>query len=379
MRRISLLALLALAMLLVPASAGARTIHVHKGGSIQAAVKSADPGDTVMVHRGTYKLRGHSCPTETGHKCGVLIRKNRIRLVGKGKVVLKPKGDVHEGIAVVGSSKRKTCVTKRSQRLHGSTIRGFTVKGFEDDGVFLACVDHYRVTRVRALDNNEYGIFPSHTVSGRVDHSFASGSNDTGIYIGQSRSGRVDHNTAKKNVSGFELENSSKIRADHNSASGNTAGFLSFALPDLDVKSNHDNRIDHNRASKNNKKNTCLDPEDIVCMVPQGTGMLLVAADKNRVQSNRVSGNGSYGIAVVNYCVVTSTSTADCKKLDIEPNPDGNRTTSNNVQGNGGDQHLPKGFEFFANDLDLDGTGQDNCWSKNVFKTSFPPTLPACS
>ena len=154
--------------------------------------------------------------------------------------------------------------------MHGSLIRGLTVRGFDDFGVFLLCVDHWRITRVRAIGNGEYGTFPSHTTIGRLDHSFASGANDTGHYIGQSSHARVDHNVAKDNVSGFELENSSHIRADHNLASGNTGGILSFTLPNLDVKSNSDNRIDHNRVFKNNRKNTCVDPEDTVCAVPRG-------------------------------------------------------------------------------------------------------------
>jgi hypothetical protein len=29
-------------------------------------------------------------------------------------------------------------------------------------------------------------------------------------------------------------------------------------------------------------------------------------------------------------------------------------------------------------DLAWDGTGSDNCWSRNVFDTSFPPSLPEC-
>jgi parallel beta-helix repeat protein len=381
MRRTLLAVVLPIALLVAPATAGARTIHVHPGDSIQAAVNSADPGDTVLVHAGTYKLRGHSCPTEEGHKCGVLIRDDRIRLVGKRtrhrRVVLKPKGDVDEAIAVVGS-KKPTCVNKRGQRLHGSLIKGFSIKNFEDDGVFLYCVDHYRVTGVRATGNNEYGIFPSHSVSGRVDHSLASGSNDTGIYIGQSRRGRVDHNTARKNVSGFEIENSSKIRADHNLATGNTAGFLSFALSGLDVKTNHDNRIDHNRSRNNNKQNTCVDPSDTVCKVPRGTGMLLLAVDKNRIENNRISGNDSYGIGLVSYCIGLRLSAADCAAIDIDPNPDGNRTTKNRVQGNGGHPYLPPGFDVFAKDLAWDTMGKDNCWSKNVFGASFPASLPAC-
>ncbi|HKF81127.1 MAG TPA: hypothetical protein VKB17_09910 [Thermoleophilaceae bacterium] len=98
-------------------------------------------------------------------------------------------GGRHKGIAVVDRTD-PSCVNDRSKRLHRSLIKGFPVKGFEDDGVFLFCVDRYRVTRVRAVGNDEYGIFPSHSVAGRVDHSLASGANDTGSISGR-RAGAV--------------------------------------------------------------------------------------------------------------------------------------------------------------------------------------------
>jgi parallel beta-helix repeat protein len=380
MHRMPALLAVALGMLLLSAPAEAKTIRVQPGQSIQMAVDQADRGDRVLVAPGTYREEGRPCPTEPSHTCAVAIERHGIRLVGvpsRGHpVVLLAGADQDEGIAV-GKSDDGDCLSEPSKRVHGSLIRGLTVRGFEDDGVFLICVDHWRITRVRAVDNREYGTFPSHTLSGRLDHSFASGANDTGHYVGQSRQARVDHNVAKGNVSGFEIENSSRIRADHNLATGNTAGLLSFALPGLDVKANSDNRLDHNRAFRNNKPNTCVEPDDAVCDVPPGSGILLIGTDRNRVVANRVAGNKSFGIALSNYCVATGLSDADCAALDIDPDPDGNRILGNRVKSNGTapDPSLPA---VFAVDLAWDTTGTDNCWSGNRAGTTFPPSLPAC-
>jgi parallel beta-helix repeat protein len=380
MQRSPLLPVVALGVLLLSAPAEAKTIKVHPGQSIQAAVHQASGGDRVLVAPGTYREDGHPCPAEPSHTCAVSIEKNGIRLVGvpspRHPVVLLARDGQEEGIAV-GKTGDGDCLSDASTRVHGSLIRGLTVKGFEDDGVFLICVDHWRITRVRAVDNREYGTFPSHTLTGRLDHSFASGANDTGHYIGQSRGVRVDHNVARGNVSGFEIENSSHVRADHNIATGNTAGFLSFALPGLDVKENSDNRIDHNRAFRNNKANTCVEPEDTVCAVPPGTGILLLATDRNRVVANKVTGNNSFGIAVSNYCLGTNTPAPECAALDIEPNPDGNRILNNTVTGNGS-APAPTLPAVFAVDLAWDTTGTDNCWAGNQANTSFPASLPAC-
>jgi nitrous oxidase accessory protein NosD len=143
------------------------------------------------------------------------------------------------------------------------------------------------------------------------------------------------------------------------------------------VKSNSDNRIDHNRVQGNNRKNTCLEPEDTVCDVPPGTGILMLATDRNTVDANKVTGNKSYGIAVANYCVALNVSAADCAALDIEPNPDDNHMTGNTAKQNGKDPD-PSVPSVFTVDLAWDTTGTGNCWSGNKAGTTFPSPLPAC-
>jgi parallel beta-helix repeat protein len=381
MTRMTALLSALLAVLLVSATAEAKTIHVHKGQSIQAAVDRAKKGDRIVVAPGTYREDGQSCPAASSQTCAVAIQKDGIKLVGirrkKHPVVLQARKGQDAGVEVAREHQGGDCLSDASQRIHGSVVSGITVRGFHDFGVFLLCVDHWRITHVRAIDNGEYGTFPSHTVSGRLDHSFASGANDTGHYIGQSRRARVDHNVAKHNVSGFELENSSRIRADHNLASANTGGILSFALPNLDVKTNTDNRIDHNRVTGNNKRNTCVEPEDTVCDVPAGTGILMLAVDRNRVQANKVNGNRSYGIAVANYCVALGVSASDCAALDIDPNPDNNQVTGNTAKQNGKNPD-PSVPSVFTVDLAWDLTGTGNCWADNKAGTTFPSPLPAC-
>jgi parallel beta-helix repeat protein len=382
-RPIWLLLGLALAlMLVVPTAASARTVRVHPGDSIQDGVDRARPGDTVLVYPGTYTEAGRPCPTEPGNTCAVVVEDENITIAGAAvaprDVVLEATGGQELGISV-GNTDDPACLDDPSLRLQGSTIRALTVKGFADDGVFLYCVDGWRVTRVRAIDNVEYGIFPSHSFNGRVDHSFTSGANDTGFYIGQSGDSRMDHNTATDNVSGYEIENSTNVRADHNLATGNTGGILVFTLPFLDKKVNSNNIVDHNTVTENDRPNTCVEPGDSVCQVPQGTGILVLAADDNQIGYNEVTGNDSFGIAVSNICVGQQLPPAICAIVssDIQPDADGNAITHNTVTGNGlnPDPNLPPPF---AVDLAWDTTGTGNCWSNNVFGTEFPPGLPAC-
>jgi parallel beta-helix repeat protein len=365
-----------------PATAGARTIDVRQGDSIQAAVDAARPGDRVVIHPGRYSEPGRTCPTNPEDQCAVVVTRNRISLVGRprpGKpVVLRSREGQQRGIAV-GRSREGVCLSRPDDLVHGSRIARLTVRGFEDDGIRLMCVERWRVTRVRAVGNGEYGIFPVQTRRGRLDHSFASGANDTGIYVGQSRNARVDHNLAVDNVSGYELENTVGVRLEDNTSRGNTGGILVFALPGLSQKRTASNVIRRNVVEANNRANTCSEPEDVLCRVPSGTGLLVLAADSNRVRSNAVTGNRTVGIAVVNYCVVIGIAPAECATLDIDPNPDANRVVRNRVTGNGGDPDLERlPIPAAAVDLAWDGTGTGNCWSANVMGTTFPAALPAC-
>jgi parallel beta-helix repeat protein len=372
-------------------------VHVVRpGDSIQAAVDAAAAGDTILVQPGTYREAGRPCPTNAAANCAVVISTDGLRLVGvRGRgsshgdphgaasgPVLENAGGQDQGIAIAKPGARgDACFADPAQRIVGNVVSGFTVRGFAGEGIFLFCADDFRVTRNATHDNLEYGIFPSHAARGRVRGNVATGANDTGVYIGQSHDVRVHHNLAQGNVSGFEIENCTGVRLDHNIATGNTGGILSFTLPGLDLLVNEDNVVERNVVRANDRDNTCTNPADTVCLVPSGTGILLLAADRNAVRGNLVEGNRTVGIAVFDFCSATGTPPDACAALGIDPSPDGNRIVGNRVAGNGTDPdaaRLPPGVP--GADLIWSGVGMGDCWSRNGDGTVFSPVpLPACT
>lgn len=357
----------------------ARTRVVHPGESIQEAVDRSRPGDTVLVLPGLYREPGRPCPTNAARTCAVVISKDDIRLIGKPRpgapVVLENAGGQHTGIAVarVGATGAE-CLSQRRQRIDGSLVEGFTIKGFDRNGIFMLCVDHWLIDSVAAHDNAAYGLFPSHCGPGRVVRSVATGANDTGIYVGQSHDVRMDHNLAYDNVNGFEVESSIRVQVEHNVAFQNTAGLVMFIEPDADILVSQDNRIAHNVMYDNNRPNTC-EPGDEVCLIPPGVGILSVGGERNRIENNWVWNNDTVGIALVDSCSALGLEpdSPECAALGFNPFPRDTRIQRNVALGNGTAPAQPPGADLLWN-----GTGTGNCWRDNLAVLLVPPELPRC-
>lgn len=376
----------ALAMvLLLPLPVLARTIVVHPGGSIRAALSQARRGDRVQVMPGVYH------EGSAGDLNALTIDTADIELVGAPSpgrpVVLENAGRQSFGIWVSppdsagpgpqADPEHPPCGFSGAT-IDGFSLSGFTVRGFVVHGVHLACVDGFSMRNNVADGNGVYGIFPIVSRNGVVANNEAMNTaTDAAIYVGQSDHVLIMDNRVHDNLLGVEVENSRHCAVIANEIYGNTLGLFVDILPFLERKTQEATLVAFNRVHDNNRLNTG-EPGDLLAALPPGIGILMAGANTTTISANNVTGNQYIGVAVVSICLGLALEGQPCEGLDIEPNSDGNRIVGNVVRGNGTVPVPDPLLDSLRADLVWDGAGIGNCWKANSFGTSVPPGFPVC-
>jgi parallel beta-helix repeat protein len=254
---------------------------------LQTQLILAEDGDTIRIPEGTHVIDATLS----------MEGKHRVVITGAGmdRTILSFKGQQTgaEGIRVSNGS--------------GITIRDLTVRDAKGDAVKTMNLTDVRFIRVRtdwsgrpSPGNGAYGLYPVSCQGVTIDSCEARGASDAGIYVGQSRDIVVSHCRAFENVAGIEIENSVNAEVHHNDAYRNTGGILVFDLPDLPVKKGGHCRVYQNRIHDNNLANFA--PKgNIVGTVPQGTGILLLAANHVEVFQNEIRDNRTLGTCIASY------------------------------------------------------------------------------
>ncbi len=347
-------ALAALLLMLVagPASAQAkrkRFEFVGPGGSIQAAVDAARPGDKILV-KGV-------------HRENVAITTNGISLRGLGAVLRPPatpaqnacvdpsdpSGSIN-GFCVLGEGNFDTGEVTREVR--NVTVSGFRIRGFSASGIFAFGAHNATFEGNVAKDNAEYGLAAFSSTGTRFLFNRASGSGEAGIYVGDSpkADALLWGNETSDNLFGIFVRNALGGKAVLNASHDNCLGVL--VLGDAPGPAG-DFRFIANRVSNNTK--ACPGNEEEMSDPVSGVGFALSGATGVNILGNRITGNVPSGESLFSGGVV------------VAKGDGGTAPTDNRVRGN----------VILRNQTDLvwDESGTGNVFRRNLCRTSTPAGL----
>jgi hypothetical protein len=360
---------LGLAVLWTPAAAEAAIFTVGIGESIQAAVDAAAPGDTIKVLPGDYIEPGGSIAAVRITKPLKLIAKSSLPDGPKVRILPNPDfpGQTN-GILVEPPNPGDPDVD-------GVLIKGFTVEGFENNGIWLRHTQNFKIRNNESIDNLENGIWPTLSANGLVKKNVSYGSQDSALWIEASENVRVIKNDLHHAPTGLEVTISQNLLIKGNDVHHNTVGVglyhsAAAGLPLNDLKG--DWKIIGNHIHDNNEPNSA--PGGMAADLVPGIGILLIGPDDNLIQKNVIENNDFLGLALIDWCLVQ-----DCvanPPEDPDTMPERNQVIGNTITGNGTNP-VPSPFSGLAADVAA-LVPPSNCFSNNTIGLSIPGTLPEC-
>lgn len=254
---------------------------------LQKQLILAEDGDTIKIPEGQFQIT----------KSLSLMSKKNICLMGAGMeksildFTLQTEGA--EGLRV------SDCSNVTLLNFGVVNAKGDAIKTMNVNGITFKSIKTIWTGKPKK-ENGAYGLYPVQCDRVIIDSCMARGASDAGIYVGQSTNIVVKNCTATENVAGIEIENSTNAEVVNNHAFNNTGGILVFDLPDLQVKKGKNCWVHHNLVENNNYPNFAP-KANIVGLVPNGTGMLILAADKVKIEENKILNNRTLGVGVISY------------------------------------------------------------------------------
>ncbi len=205
-----------------------RTIVVHPGQSIQAAVNKASPGDTVLILPGVY------------HQ-SVQIRTDGITLRGfgayRGGTVLVPPKKFPNTLCNSAFGPTGVCILAKavnattgavSVPVRDDKVTGLLVSGFPGNGVFGYGTSGMQVTRTVAVNDGDYGISRFVSTDTLFADDVAIGNHEAGFYVGDSPDADtvVRNDQAYGNQFGIFVRHAREVLVKDNFVSGNCQGIM---------------------------------------------------------------------------------------------------------------------------------------------------------
>ena len=330
-------------------TASAATKFVNGGQSIQKAIDAAKPGDTIIV-RGV-------------HRENVIIKKNRIKLLGVAAVLMPPatpamnecidptQPTVIHGICVRGKLDPMTQAV--ISRVSNVMVSGFTIRGFSGSGIVAMGARRATFQNNVARKNVEYGIAAFSSRGTNILNNRVYGSHEAGLYVGDSprSNALVSGNHSNRNALGLFIRNARYGTAQFNWLNRNCLGLLVLAGAPGPAGNFH---VTRNKINNNTK---VCPPGDEAPPI-SGIGVAVLGGRGMRIDRNTITGNKPSGPTAFQGGVLVVEGIA-------EPGgPPPSAPINNKVQRNTILRNQP--------DIVRDGTGSGNVLRPNLCKTSTP-------
>jgi hypothetical protein len=310
--------------------------------TLQAAIAQAEPGDTILLARGTYP-GGNVIPTA---KHDITIRG-----ADRNEVVLDGDDRRRDGILV---------------RADGVSILNLSAHSFRRNAFYFLGADRYHAAYVTAWNVEGYGIYAEDSERGVLDHDYISGAADAAYYVGECRpcDALVTDVVATLSAVGYSGTNASDVVIRDSVFDRNGVGIIPNTYANEALPPQARTTIVRNTVTASGRARV---PIRTALAGFVGIGIALAGGNDNVVRSNRVTGSERYGVAVFPTARYVSFNPS-IPEPGPRWRPRGNRTVRNVVAGSG------------RADLALStGSGRRNCFSGNTARTTQPPDLETVS
>jgi len=299
----------------------------------------ADPGDTILVDRGTYP-GGYVVPRE---KHDITIRG-----VDRNAVVLGGENTRRSGIVI---------------RADGVSILNLSAHDFPVDGFRWEDADRFRASYLTVWNVGQYGIYVEGGEHGRLDHDYVSGAGDAAYYVGECAhcDAAVTRVVATLSAVGYSGTNASDVVIRDSIWDRNGAGILPNTYANEAHAPQRQATIVHNTVTGSGRARV---PINTPLAGFIGIGIGVAGGSDDAVRDNSVRASERYGIAVFPTARRIAFGTPVAHDPGPPWRPAGNAVTRNTVSGSG------------LADLALaNGVGASNCFRANAERTSVPLRL----
>lgn len=318
--RVSVRLVLGLLILAVfTASARAETYVVPPGPHVQYELQNrlieSVPGDVIQLEAGRYEFRG-----ELNLNCGHVTLKGR----GPERTILSFRDQQAGSDGILATGDGIVMEDLAVENTVGNAIKVLGAKGVTFRRVRTEWTDGPKST------NGAYGLYPVQCSDVLIDGCIAIGAADAGIYVGQCDRVVVRGCRTERNVIGIEIENTHHADVFDNLSTDNAGGVLVVDLPGLPVVNGRFTRVFQNKIVRNNLKNFA--PQgNTAADVPDGTGVMVLAANNVEVFSNEIVDHGTANVLIVSYLVAGR----PLPKTKYDPYPEGIAIFDNTISGGG--------------------------------------------